>query len=86
MRVPLLCEAMAQRKGELLKVETLERVASLLPDLQSLAASAGLPTDARLPGEPGSSAAAPISNAAAPPQPKAAWSDSAKELGVAALL
>lgn len=40
------CAAMAQRKGELLKLETLERVAALLPDLRDLAARAGLPTDA----------------------------------------
>ena len=37
---------MAQRKGELLKLETLERLASLLGDLRRAAAAAGLEEDA----------------------------------------
>ena len=40
------CAAMAQRKGELLRLETLERIASLLGDLRQAAAAAGLEEDA----------------------------------------
>ena len=43
---------MAQRKGELLKLETLERVAALLPDLRDLSARAGPPADAAQPARP----------------------------------